>query len=447
MPTSALSLRDRLSAALLDFAWDEWGQMGVLSAPRRQSIWAQDPEALVLFTLEVARDDPRLFDETLDWLVRNESIVSARRLQTLCEAPLDERLASAALDWVARHRRGRAPRPRTIGTNVPAPDALFRGVSTPMRDPDPAFLAHGFLRPEAAPSGKSRTPDLKTPINFAFRLRHLLGVGARAETVRFLLTVDAPRATVSAVTSSAGYAKRNVQEALSSLHAAGAVLLVSVGADQRYAIDRPRWAHLLDVDVEDLPVHRAWPQLLSVLRRILRWLERPDLEKLSNYLRASQARDLLEELRPALSHAGVITSAWRSGEEAWDDLVDTVEYALLALGPPSTPTGRPATFEVYADRNGRHRWRLNAANGRVVATSADAYVSSSNARAAAERLKANARSYSFVADADQAGNHRWRANASNGQTVATSAESFSSRQSAERAARAARELASSAAGP
>jgi uncharacterized protein YegP (UPF0339 family) len=445
MPTS--DLRDRLSAALLNFAWDEWAQMGVLGAPRRQSVWAQDPEALVLLTLEVARDDPRQFDELLDWLLRNESIVSTRRLRTLSEDATDKRLVSAALDWVAQHGRGRPPSSRRVDTGSSSPVALFRGVFTPAREPDPAFLAHGFLRPKAAPSGKSREPDLRAPINFAFRLRHLLGVGARAEAVRFLLTVDAPRASVAAVAASAGYAKRNVQEALSSLHAAGAALLVTVGSDQRYGIDRTRWAHLLDVDADDLPVHREWPALLGVLRRVLRWLDRPELAKLSDYLRASQARDLLEEVRPGLDHAGIIHPAWRGGEMAWDDLVETVEYALSALGPPSTPTGRPAFFEVYADSAGRQRWRLNAANGRVVATSADTYVSSSNAKAAAERLRANARSYEFTADADQAGSYRWRARAANGHTIATSAESFASRQNAERAARAARDLASSAAGP
>jgi uncharacterized protein YegP (UPF0339 family) len=444
MPTSAL--RDRLSAALLDFAWDEWAQMGVLAAPRRRSAWAQDPEALVLFTLEVARDDPRLFDEVLDWLVCNEPIVSARRLRTLCEEPADERLVGAALDWVARHRRRRAATARLGDADVPSPEPLFRRVFTPARDPDPAFLAHGFLRPKAEPSGKSREPDLEAPINFAFRLRHLLGVSARAEAVRFLLTVDAPRATVAAVASSAGYAKRNVQEALSSLHAAGAALLVTVGAEQRYGIDRTRWAHVLDVDVDDLPLHRDWPQLFGVLRRILRWLDRPDLEDLSDYLRASRARDVLEEIRPTLAHAGVITSARRGGEASWDDLVETVDDALLALASPSTATGRPATFEIYPDTTGRHRWRLNAANGRIVATSADAYVSATNAKAAAERLRTNTHSYAFVADADQAGNYHWRAYASNGQTIATSAESYASQPNAERAARAARELASSATG-
>lgn len=73
------ALRARLNSALLEFAWDEWAQMGVLTT--REHRWAQDPEALLLLTLEVARDDPRLFDEVLDWLVRNEPLISLRRIR------------------------------------------------------------------------------------------------------------------------------------------------------------------------------------------------------------------------------------------------------------------------------------------------------------------------------------------------------------------------------
>jgi hypothetical protein len=34
---------------------------------------AADPEALLLFTFEVGRNDPRLFDEVLDWLALTSS--------------------------------------------------------------------------------------------------------------------------------------------------------------------------------------------------------------------------------------------------------------------------------------------------------------------------------------------------------------------------------------
>jgi hypothetical protein len=54
--------------------------MGISAVPHRHSPWAQDPEALIVFTLEIARADPRLFDELMDWMLCNESLLSVRRL-------------------------------------------------------------------------------------------------------------------------------------------------------------------------------------------------------------------------------------------------------------------------------------------------------------------------------------------------------------------------------
>ena len=78
MPSS--TLKARLAEGLRDFTWNEWAQMGLLAPAKRTSRWAQDSEALIVFTLEVARDDPRLLDE----LLVNESLLSARRLRAVC---------------------------------------------------------------------------------------------------------------------------------------------------------------------------------------------------------------------------------------------------------------------------------------------------------------------------------------------------------------------------
>lgn len=325
---SISALRTRVTTTLVEFAWDEWSQMGVFAPSRARSPWAQDPEALLLFTLEVARDEPRLFDELLDWLARNESIVSARRLRTLCESADDERLVAAALAWTARQRR----RPPSISTPRPVTaEPVFRGLTTPIGTPDPAFAQQSLLRPLAEPSGHATAPDVRTPINFAFRLRHVLGVGARAEAARYLLTAETPRASVAAVTRSAGFAKRNVQEALTSLEAAGVAARVDLGGEQRYWLDRSRWATLLQLEVDDLPLHRDWPQLFRALREVVRWLARPELEELTDYMRSSRAHDLLERIAPDLAYAGVVPRRGGRGEDAWDDLVEMIERALAAL--------------------------------------------------------------------------------------------------------------------
>ena len=440
-----------LRDALLSFAWDEWAQMGVLASPRRHSPWAQDPEALLVFTLDVARSDPRLFDEVLSWLLVNESLISARRLRSMSTLPGDAQRVDAALAWAAHH--GRRPAPRTRApVAITELEPLFFGLDMEVRDPDPAFAEHGLLRGRQEPTGKASAPDIQLPLNFAFRLRHLLGVGARSEVLRFLLTVDAPRVTAQVVTRSAGFAKRNVQETLGALHAAGVVSVVTVGTEQRFAVDHERWRHLLDADA--FPVHRDWPQLLTALRRIHRALREAEERELSDYLRASQTRDLLEEVRDDLQYAGVRVPSTQTAATAGDDLAQTVESALQLLQAAGAPApsiasqpGAGLRLEVYADTLGSYRWRLRRSDGRTVATSAETFGLRTTALLAAARFKTNAGLWTYVDYPDADGRYRWRARSLEAQTVAVSTETFGFREAAQRAAAEVRAGAGRALGP
>lgn len=324
------TLSRNLSDRLVVFAWDEWAQMGLFATPHRHSPWAQDPEALIVFTLEVARAEPRLFDELMDWMLVNESLLSIRRLRAMCVGETDRTLTAATLRWLARQR----PRAR-LGNWGPAPatttlQPLFRS-GVPVSKTDEDFSAAGWLRPPLSPSHKSSAPDPTAPINLAFRLRHILGMGIRAEIVRILLTIEDPWVNAQALARSTGYAKRNVHDALVGLSAAGVVSAFTVGAEQRYTADRPAWAALLGCQPDELPAHRDWPQLLGALRRILRWSEQPELATMSEYLRASRSRDLLEIMSGDLAFVGIPTHSSPSPNDTWGDLEDVVECLLTTI--------------------------------------------------------------------------------------------------------------------
>ena len=47
-------------------------------------------------------------------------------------------------------------------------------------------------------------------------------------------------------------------------------------------------------------------------------------------------------------------------------------------------------FEIYPDASGSYRWRLIASNGQTVASSGESFASKANARRAAENVKDNA---------------------------------------------------------
>jgi hypothetical protein len=328
---SISTLRKEVSLRTHAFAWDQWSQMGISGHPGRLEHRAADPEALLLFTLEVGRDEPRLFEEVLDWLWLNQRLVSVQRLRNLVRDADDHALVEAAVGWLA----GRRPRARltaNAGGRTSEAVPLFRHARTPVRSPDPAFLTQGFLKPETEPRGAAQSPDPRRPINFAFRLRHLLGLGARAEVVRVLVGTDAPWMTVQAIARAAGYAKRNVHEALVALASAGAVDVVVVANEQRYRAPRERWSSFLEWGLDDLPQHREWPALLGALRRIVRWLADPRTAELSDYLLASEARVLIDGVAPDLRFAGVpVSDRGLTGAEYWDDAVATIRTALDAL--------------------------------------------------------------------------------------------------------------------
>lgn len=312
------------------FAWGQWAQMGVLAASDRRDAWSSDPEALLLFTFEMGRDDPRLFDEVLDWMLVNERLVSVQRLRNLTRDDADRALVGATVTSASRSRPRGPSRPGqgNVGEGRP----LFRGTSSPILDPDPSFSEHALLKPCVERSGNSQPPDLALPVNFGFRLRHMLGLGARAEAVRVLLGERAPYLSAQVVTASAGYSKRNVLEALGSLASAGVIDSFLVGNEQRFSAPSDRWAKLLAMPSEQVPLHRDWPALLWALRRTARWLACPEHESLSSYMRASEARRLVDEIGPELSFAGVrVVDRGSRGADYWTDFVATVRGALDRL--------------------------------------------------------------------------------------------------------------------
>src|SRR5581483_2643679 len=258
---SASTLRDTVTARLLGFAWDQWAQLGVFAPTSRRDQIAADPEALLLFTLEVGRSDPRLFDETLDWLLTNERLVSIQRLRNLCRDDDDRDLVEGALLWVARQQPRSRPAPQRARERGPTdPRPLFYEVAREVREPDEAFVAVGFSKPATGPSGKSRAPDPDTPINFAFRMRHLFGVGSRAEVIRYLVTASVTDASALGIADAAAYAKRNVNETLTSLVASRIVTAYEQGNERRYYLDRAMWGQFLRFQPNGWPMYRDWPR-------------------------------------------------------------------------------------------------------------------------------------------------------------------------------------------
>ncbi len=287
---------EALRSRLISFAWDQWSQMGVSGSTERHDRWSIDPEALLVFTLCVARREPRLFDEVLDWMRLNLDLISAQRLRNFANDDPGKRLASAALSWASAHSTKVTRQTPTPARASKEPESLFIRATGTMRvrEPDPIFVNYGFLRPRAEPSHKSSPPARRVPINLSFRLRDLFGVGSRAEVVRVLLLLPGAEPRTREIVRAAGYSRQNVHEALNALVSAGVVFMRQKGPrDRWYALDIDRWANLLDVPMHELPYFVEWPRLLGVLWELLSWAESVEARDLSEYMMGSEARQFV----------------------------------------------------------------------------------------------------------------------------------------------------------
>jgi DNA-binding transcriptional regulator GbsR (MarR family) len=337
---SISELRDRARGVLLEFAWTQWVQLGVSGQRSRSDRWAMDPEALILFTTEVARRDPRLFDETLDWLVRNERLLSLQRLRNLtARFPIDGRLVEALVAWAgqaAPSSRWRTAKPgRGSGERNDAALLFAPDVLSFVPDPDPVFASYGYLRPRVEPSGKSDEPDVRAPVNLAFRLRLLFGVGSRAEVMRILLTTAEGTLDAARIADEAGFAKRNVSEVLSALVETAVVKARWSRNERLFLVYRDSWATLLELGPKatSMPTFVSWVHVLPPLIEVLRWLERESENGDSDYLKSSRARDVMERIGPDLEVTGLAPPAAGSlpGASYLPAFTQIVESLLQAI--------------------------------------------------------------------------------------------------------------------
>lgn len=302
--------RDEVRTGLVEFAWSQWAQLGLSAHTTRSDRWAMDPEALVLFTAGVAHRDPRLFDELLDWLSLNGRLLSLQRLRNLVPRfPIDRRLADALVAWVAEAAPAlRWPTPKSPPAVAAEGEALFSPeVVSFVGERDPVFARYGYARPLAARSGKSVEPDLRLPINLALRLRLLFGAGTRSEVLRVLLTHADGSLDAARIAEEAGFAKRNVNEALTALAASGAAKARWARNGRLFLVHRDKWANVLEIgpSASYLPTFVSWVHLLPSLVEVLVWLEGAADSADSDYMPSTRARDLVDRITPDLEALGL----------------------------------------------------------------------------------------------------------------------------------------------
>ena len=306
---SLTKFRQDFREALLSFIWRQWAQAGVSGHAAKKDSWTIDPEALLLLSAEVGRYEARMFDEVLDWLLTNARRISLQRLKNLLKSDPEYPtglLASIgdciqaydpAVRWTFASDRDGTQKKEPLFMLQDGKPLLVSG------EPDPHFARHGYLRTSYKPSNKSMLPVLSKPFNIAFRLRQFFGVNSRAEVVRVLMLHRGGELKIATIADAAGFAKRNVNEALTGLAEAGVIQVRCRGKENLYAMHPAHWLELLELREKDLPEWLDWPKLFRTFSLIHRWQDNVTRRELSLYMQSSEARQLMRRLAPDLSGA------------------------------------------------------------------------------------------------------------------------------------------------
>lgn len=308
MNPSLKRFRSEYHSLLLDFLWRQWSALGV-AGQANQEQHIIDPEGLLLLTCTVARHDPRLFDEMLDWLQTNGWLINVMRLKRILrtEKFAGQGVLAAVAGLLAKGAE--APKWRQLAGLTGRPTAaekLFFGEDgTPLPvigEPEPHFASFGWERGPLRLRSYSQQFRPTEPSALILQLRALFGINARCEIVSYLLTHEA--AHPSQIAREAYYFERTVQGTLVDMSRSGVIQIRATGREKYYWLKQDSWKQVLNRGESAALKWVTWPPLLSALEQIWLRLHDEELYGLGELLQASEVRQLMVTVRPSLERAG-----------------------------------------------------------------------------------------------------------------------------------------------
>jgi hypothetical protein len=349
MNESLNKFRERLGELVLNHVFGQWAAIGAMAARPARQTRVIDPEPLLLLTLEVARHDPRTFDEVLDWLITNGRWINVSRLSALLRT--DKICASNVLGAVAAtlSQHDKTPKWNSLASKLKpsletTPEALFQKNGQPLllssSAQDAVFKAYGLLRTPVKPRGLSAPvlPSIAPEwsfANFMFKARALFGVSIRADVFSFIMLQGASNPT--RIARELGYSQRRVQDALVDMTFAGVFQVRNTRNTKEYFGDSERVYRFLG-DVYAELCWFDWRSQARALSTIWRRVFAIREENLTSYILASEQEKILREVENDLLRVGYKPGKSKGLIEAIEDL----------LPSPGASDGREPRFENIA---------------------------------------------------------------------------------------------------
>lgn len=336
--------RERFLETINQLLWRQWSNLGVPGTGYQHDCIVIDPEALLLFSTEFARYDPRLFDEILNWLNQNGKVINIQRLQNLSTLDKSERAKLGNMDVLAaissilggksilRKWQNLKGTIKSILKDYGVAEkqtSLFLdsdGTAFPVpHDPDPNFLRYDLLRGPYKHREITTAFDPYTPSTLLIKLRYLFGVNARADVLCYLFThKSAHPAEIARMT---GYFKKTIQDCLNEMAQSNHVDSFENGREKHFCLRQDDWTFLQSRwTTEKNPRWLNHAKIFECIQRL--WEMDAGYRKIPrdpDFL-ALDLRKIITEYKSDLSSAGFnkvfSDSASFLGQNFWNSLTD-----------------------------------------------------------------------------------------------------------------------------
>ncbi|MEP6495764.1 MAG: hypothetical protein ABJF01_23975 [bacterium] len=304
----AKDLRD----ATLDVIWRQWASLGAGAASRSHAHAVVDPEALVLASLALVSNEPRLADLLHDWITRNADLLSVQRAKNLARDhdAATRSLIGDGLQWLA-----------SIAVDE-GKDLRWRSLLTGERTAGSPWIAPSVR------SAKRRAVRVRVaePSVLMLRLRLAFGVGVKGDLISCLLCLPDEPTTVRAIADMTGYTPAAVRRAAEDL--AAAQFIESRDAQPAaYRLSRTGWNALLKFDDETLS-WKDWRHVFAFALAFLEWYGATAAETRTPYVIGVQGRELLERHRPVFERDRIALWGPHTRVEDWASFTTTAVKAL-----------------------------------------------------------------------------------------------------------------------
>ena len=276
-------------SALITVCWRQWYTLGAPIASKQYSSsrFIIDPEGLLLASLGLLETERRLAEVLAWWMHVGSELNSIQRFSTLLE----------------RY----PPRIKELVAGLAT-------ISVEAGDKRWGKYVEKDSEPLTQRKGKGPTPlHIRSNSALTLRLRAAFGVGLKSDLYAYLISSDRP-VSAPEIADDIYYTIPAVREALSGFLLAGVIQQKS-GRPARYRMDPFGWTSAFSPDLRRIaettgtewtgrPEWRFYGELLCFLLKVSDWASSRS-EDASEYILASQARDLLEADRRSLEKTTV----------------------------------------------------------------------------------------------------------------------------------------------